>query len=597
MKHLKLKTVLTFLSLVILTSTCKEAIYSPKEGDVINLLAETLQILPGGSVTITITGVKASGHPMPENTLVQLLADSGKFLDQQGNEIVAVQLIDGKAKARYQSDVNFTGEAVNITAKSGAALVNPEQLVITISSIEIVQLFMTAKPLTLPPSGGTAEIIVTAYDGRQEVVPGKKIFLETTAGTLTPSSPIITDSAGKVTASLYTDKTSAVTASYKEIKKTINIEVGVNEAPKASFEFSPQNPLMGETVYFVSTSSDPDGTIVEYNWNFGDGTSSDEVNPSHRFPVTEEAKEYQVVLTVTDDGGKKSSVAKAVAIALEENTPPKADFVFSPTNPQAGDTVYFNAEASSDPDGEIKSYHWNFGDNTTITMTNTPSVTHPYNPPATTTYTVTLRVVDDGGAEGVASKEVTVEVKIDENQPPVAAFSFSPKNPRAGEEVRFNAEASTDPDGEEDIFSYEWDFGDGSNDPGKTGKLITHVYEVAEEKTFTVTLKVKDKKGAEGVATAEITVRPTPVARFTFSPGDPVSNQSITFDAGSSEGDIRLYQWYWGDGNITNIKTPVVMHTYVTAGIYTVTLRVTDIKNRTSETSMKLTVKQAENHE
>ena len=347
MRHLKHKAILALLCLVILVSACKEAIYLPLEGDLVTLAAEATGILPGESVVITITGVKASGHPMPENTLVQLLADSGKFLDPvEKSEIVAVQLIDGKAKALYQSDVNFTGEVVNITAQAGAAKVNPEKLVITISSVEIVQLFMTASPLALPPSGGTAVITVTAYDGRQEVVPGKKIFLETTAGTITPPSPLITDSDGKVEASLYTDKTSAVTASNKEIKKTINIEVGVNQPPTAGFEFSPQNPLMGETGYFVSTSIDTDGTIVSYQWNFGDGTDSDEANPSHRFPVTEDAKEYQVVLIVTDDGGKTASAAKKVPFGVVEKIPPTADFSFTPQNPGIGETVQFTSSPS-----------------------------------------------------------------------------------------------------------------------------------------------------------------------------------------------------------------------------------------------------------
>jgi PKD repeat protein len=447
--------------------------------------------------------------------------------------------------------------------------------------------------LKLPPIGGTTEIIVTAYDSQQEAVAGKKIFLETTAGTLTPSSPIITDSAGKVTASLTTTEHASVTATYKEISKTIEIAVGVNEAPIAGFEFSPKNPLMGETVYFVSTSTDPDGTIVSHHWDFGDGKpGSSEENPSHKFPVTSEAKEYQVVLTVTDDGGKKSSVAQAVAFALKENTPPAADFVFSPTNPQAGETVYFNAAASIDPDGKIESYQWNFGNNKETAPSDSPLAENEYNPPVTTTYTVTLRVVDDDGAEGVASKEVTVEVMIDENQPPTAAFSFSPKNPRAGEEVRFNAGASTDPDGDNEDLTYEWDFGDGDDKQEKTGINPTHTYDVDEEKTFTVTLTVVDKQGAEGVATAEITVRPTPVARFTFSPSNPTTTDMVTFDASSSEGDIQFYQWFFGDGEKANVKTPVVMHPYNNSGTYTVTLKVIDVNNRTSETSMKLTVKE-----
>jgi PKD repeat protein len=588
-KHNRVLLLSLLFCIALLIVSCKTAIYVPGEGDVIQLQAETTVIAPGGTVIITITGIKASGHPMPDNTLVQLAADSGKFLDSEGNKIAAVRLIGGKAQAAYQVDENFTGESVAVTAQSGSALVNPEQLIITVLSVEITRLYMTAEPLKLPPAGGTTNITVTAYDSQQEVVPGRKIFLETTAGTLEDSSPMVTDENGKISTKLETTEPASVTAAYKEISKTIEIDVGINEPPIAGFEFSPRNPLVGDKIYFTSTSTDSDGKIVSHNWNFGDGRpGSSEEHPFHSFPETVEAKEYQVVLTVTDDGGKKSSVAQTVAFALAENTPPTADFVFSPTNPQPGETVYFDAAASTDPDGSIKSYQWNFGDNKKTDPSDSPLAEHTYESPVTTTYTVTLRVKDNDGAEGVVSKEVTVEVKEDENQPPIAAFSFSPTNPRAGEEVRFNAEASADPDGDE--LEYNWDFGDGE-EPG-TGIAPTHEYEVYEEKTFTVTLKVNDKQGAEGLTTAEITVRPTPVARFTFSPGDPEAGKSVTFDASSSEGDIEEYRWNFGDDNLKITKNAVVMHSYSASGTYRVSLTVIDVNKRTSAISMPLKVKQ-----
>jgi len=574
------------LCIALLTATCKKAIYVPPEGDTIHLQAGTTSIAPGETVMITITGVKASGHSMPDNTLVRLLADNGKFLDLEGNEIAAVRLIGGQAQANYQSDENFTGENVVITARSGAALVNPEQLVITITSVEITQLFITANPLKLPPAGGTTEIIVTAYNSKPEVVTGKKIFLETTAGTLTPPSPIITDTAGKITASLTTTEPASVTATYKEISKTIEIDVGVNEPPIASFEFSPQNPLVGDDIHFTSTSTDSDGTIESHHWTFGDGESSDEENPTYDFPNAKEGTEYQVVLTVTDDGGKKSSVAQTVTFALEENTPPTANFSFTPETPIVNDEIQF-ISLSTDEDGTIDSYEWDFGDGSTPDYKTKQNPRHTYEKSGV--YAVTLKVTDNGNKSNSITIPITISKK--DNQAPEAFFTYSPTNPRSEETVYFNAEGSTDPDGEDDIDRYEWDFGDGT-EPKPEGKEVTHTYDVYEEKTFTVTLRVADKQGNEDLATAEITVLPTPVAKFTFSPEEPLTNETVIFDASSSEGDINAYLWTF-EGVVESIRATraLVNRTYDTAGTFKVKLTVTDIKNRTSTTSRLITIK------
>lgn len=87
-----------------------------------------------------------------------------------------------------------------------------------------------------------------------------------------------------------------------------------NATPSAGFDFS-TNLL---DVQFTDTSTDPDGSIVAWNWNFGDGTSSSEQNPSHSFTQT---GSYSVLLTVTDNGGSTSSITKNIIIGDEEPTP------------------------------------------------------------------------------------------------------------------------------------------------------------------------------------------------------------------------------------------------------------------------------------
>ena len=85
------------------------------------------------------------------------------------------------------------------------------------------------------------------------------------------------------------------------------------------------------------------------------------------------------------------------------------------------------------------------------------------------------------------------------NQPPVASFAYSPKNPIANQNIIFDASNSTDPDGT--INNYEWNFGDGTTG---FGKITTHSY--TENGTYTVNLTVTDDKGATDTSSKEITV-------------------------------------------------------------------------------------------
>jgi PKD repeat protein len=96
------------------------------------------------------------------------------------------------------------------------------------------------------------------------------------------------------------------------------------------------------------------------------------------------------------------------------NIPPTASFIYNPVSPiTAGATpVSFNAVGSSDADGRIASYVWNFGDGTTEVSSDAPTLVHVFPDTAARcleiTYAVLLTVVDDKGDKGVASQQVKV---------------------------------------------------------------------------------------------------------------------------------------------------------------------------------------------
>ncbi len=84
-----------------------------------------------------------------------------------------------------------------------------------------------------------------------------------------------------------------------------------NRAPEARFGVSPAQPRAGERVQFTDDSVDPDGSIDARSWDFGDGTTSSEANPSHTYaaPGT-----YRVLLTVTDDGGRSAEAVQTLTV-------------------------------------------------------------------------------------------------------------------------------------------------------------------------------------------------------------------------------------------------------------------------------------------
>jgi len=260
--------------------------------------------------------------------------------------------------------------------------------------------------------------------------------------------------------------------------------------------------------------------------------------------------------------------------------PPIASFTYTPTYPEVNQIVTFDASASYDPDGNIVSYTWDFGDSN-ITTTSNPIINHRY--ASYGDYPVRLTVTDNDGLTG--QTETTIHV----SQHPVASFTFTPPDPLVHELVTFDASSST-PDGGT-IISYTWDFGDGNvtitNNP-----IITHAY--GTYGTFTVTLKVTDSEGKWDTTSQQITVTKAPVADFWWTPYYPQRGETVTFDASASTpdgGTIISYAWNFGDGtSIVQTDQPIITHVYAETGDYFVTLNVTDSEGRWDTETHTITV-------
>ncbi|NIM15164.1 MAG: PKD domain-containing protein [Candidatus Aminicenantes bacterium] len=164
----------------------------------------------------------------------------------------------------------------------------------------------------------------------------------------------------------------------------------VNQPPVADFTYT-TNYL---TVTFTDQSDDPDGTVVAWDWDFGDGNGSTQQNPVHTYAT---AGTYPVTLTVTDNGGATDPVTKNVTVTSAPQ-PPVADFTASSTTIEEGQSVNFTDTSINNP----TSWSWTFEGGTPATSTaQNPTVT--YNTAGT--YDVSLTATNSLGSD--------TETKID----------------------------------------------------------------------------------------------------------------------------------------------------------------------------------------
>jgi PKD repeat protein len=175
-------------------------------------------------------------------------------------------------------------------------------------------------------------------------------------------------------------------------------------------------------------------------------------------------------------------------------------------------------------------------------------------------------------------------VTINENQMnvfvkqgPQSLFSFTPSIPKVNETIVFDASETRR--GDSDIFSYRWDFGDGTQ---SSENVTTHTY--TSSGYYNVTLNVTDSAGFWDLQPTQVQiVQPHgPTARFSVNPTTTNINVSVKFDAsnstpgsnGTSDMPITEYRWTFGDGNDTTTSTSVIYHSYIEEGLFNSTLTV-----------------------
>jgi gliding motility-associated-like protein len=286
-----------------------------------------------------------------------------------------------------------------------------------------------------------------------------------------------------------------------------------------------------------------------WSWDFGDGTSSTQQNPSHVYGAT---GNYEVTLTVTN-GTCTHTTTQAIQVIDE-----RASFVPDAMTKCKGSTINFtavNVNATS-----IAGWQWNFGDSHISTTASTAS--HSYEIPGV--YTVSLVITDLFGCSDTSKLDITVFGPKAQFFPSVPAVCLYNNGP-----IIFTDSSATD--GTHSLEKWIWNYGDGSFD-STTSAPYTHLYKTAG--SYDVSLTVVDNYGCrDSIVKYASVVISDPVADF-YSPDTAACIDKPVRFINTSAGNDLQYLWNFGDSLRSVDKDPV--HPYERTGTYVVGLLVTD---------------------
>ena len=326
---------------------------------------------------------------------------------------------------------------------------------------------------------------------------------------------------------------------------------------KPASNFIAPNTCFGKVTPF----SDASGGGAQWNWNFGDGTTSALQSPTHTYGST---GPKQVTLLITSIEGCKDTMSKVVDIY--EN--PVA--TFNAIDGCVVDAVQFNFTGGNGT-GTIGTYSWNFGDGQ---MDVSQSPTHSYVTPGP--YTVSLVIIDNFGCSDTIQKGITTY--------PMPQALFTVPNDCEETSIAFT-NLSTVATGS--IVQQTWSFGDNNS----SGLLNpAHTYDNAG--IFPVILTVKTDHNCTNTYALPITVYPRPEVDFVSTKeceGDITFFTDLT-TLGPIVADDYITNWDWklGDGTTANTQNP--SHLYANSGNYTAVLTVTTDKGCDRTRSLGVTV-------
>lgn len=318
--------------------------------------------------------------------------------------------------------------------------------------------------------------------------------------------------------------------------------------PIASFTTIPN---IGCSPFSPSFSNTSIGQSLNF-WNFGNGSTSQQVNPSSTFTNAPGAGTagYPVKLKVLTSNGCADSVSNIASLYPH----PKAIFTLD-TPACSPKTIQFISSSIN-----ANSYRWNFGDGSTAVST-ASTITHPYvnSGNANKTFFVSLLALSTNNCADSISIPMVVHPKPEFTIINDPDFGCSPLP------VYFDSITG--------VKQYQWKY-DGISFSSTGG--VTNIFENKDPITRTINIELiaHDQYGCLDTSYKQIKVYPLPTAKYSANPLSVFIPNQPTFFTNESSPDNLNYSWFFGDGEESAEKSP--SHTYKTAGEFQTRLIVTN---------------------
>lgn len=322
---------------------------------------------------------------------------------------------------------------------------------------------------------------------------------------------------------------------------TITQTIILHDNPVPGFEIP--NICQLEPIQFTDTSSIQEGSIVAWDYDFGDSNSSTDQSPTHLYA---DAGQVSITQTVTSDFGCETSVT------IPATVDPKPNADFSTQNVCLNEVMNFD-DASTIVSGSITSWEWDFDDTNTDIQQNTSNLYA-----SAGNYTVELMVESDNGCRDTINQQVEVY------QLPIADFVYG--NVCLDDAATFT-DQSTSNSGVVD--SWNWDLGDGTMEA--TQGPILHDYPAPDD--YAVELIVETELGCLDTLEQTITIYPMPEADFVADSVCFGLPTNFTDQTSIFSGSISTHNWDFGFGTSSTDQNP--SNTIPQTGYHSVFLTVT----------------------